>query len=72
MDPRDAQAFKQRWKRVAAAEREELARMSAAQKFADIGMLMSVARSLDGSADENAGAAAVRRRWNLLVERMGG
>ncbi|MEO5729239.1 MAG: hypothetical protein ABI134_02195 [Byssovorax sp.] len=56
---------------VAEVEREELARMSTAQKFADLAMLMGVARALDDSTERDDEVEQVRRRWNLLAERMG-
>jgi hypothetical protein len=71
MDANEIRAYKKRWELVAEVEREELERMSPAQKFADLGMLMGVARALDGSVDEDDEVDQVRRRWNLLAERMG-
>ena len=56
---------------VAEVEQRELARMSPAQKFADIAMLMDLARELDGSAEMDEEVEQVRRRWSLLAERMG-
>lgn len=70
MNPADIRAYKKRWELVAAVERDELARTSAAQKFADTGMLMEVARALAGATDDDE-VAQVRRRWKLLAERMG-
>jgi hypothetical protein len=72
MNADDLRAYKNRWALVAEVERAELAKMSAAEKFADTAMLMRVARSLGGlSEDEDDGVIEVRRRWNLLAERMG-
>jgi hypothetical protein len=71
MNADDLRAYKLRWKLVAEVEREEIARLSPAQKFADLAMLMGVARALAGSTDEDEETAQVRRRWNLLAERMG-
>jgi hypothetical protein len=67
----EIRAYKKRWEMVAEVEREELARMSTAQKFADLAMLMGVARALDDSTDRDDEVEQVRRRWNLLAERMG-
>ncbi len=71
MNADDVRAYKRRWELVAEAEREELERMSPAQKFADLAMLVEAARSLGGTTGEDAATAQVRRRWNLLAERMG-
>jgi hypothetical protein len=67
----EIRAYKKRWEMVAEVEREELARMSTAQKFADLAMLMGVARALDDSTERDDEVEQVRRRWNLLAERMG-
>lgn len=71
MNADEIRAYKKRWEMVAEVEREELARMSTAQKFADLAMLMGVARALDDSTDRDDEVEQVRRRWNLLAERMG-
>ena len=72
MNADDLRAYKNRWALVAEVEQAELAQMSAAEKFADTAMLMRVARSLGGlSEDEDDGVLEVRRRWNLLAERLG-
>ena len=73
MNADDLRAYKQRWELVAEVERQELERMSPAQKFADQAMLLGVARALGGSTDEDEDEETeqVRRRWNLLAERMG-
>ena len=72
MNADDLRAYKNRWALVAEVEQAELAKMSAAEKFADTAMLMRVARSLGGlSEDEDEGVLEVRRRWNLLAERLG-
>jgi hypothetical protein len=71
MNPADIRAYKKLWEMVAAVQREELARMSPAQKLADTGMLMGVARALGGSNDGDDEVEQVRRRWKLLAERMG-
>ncbi|MFT3770254.1 MAG: hypothetical protein QM820_32905 [Minicystis sp.] len=71
MNADDIRAYKKRWELVAAVERQEVEQMSAAQKFADVGMLMRVARALDSSPDMDDEVEQVRRRWALLAERMG-
>lgn len=73
MNADDIRAYKKRWEMVAEAEREELGRMTPAQKFADLAMLAGVARSLSRSGDVDAEKEVeqVRRRWILLAERMG-
>jgi hypothetical protein len=72
MNAAELRAYKNRWALVAEVEQAELAKMSAAEKFADTAMLMRVARSLGGlSEDEDEGVLEVRRRWNLLAERLG-
>ena len=71
MNADDLRAYKKRWEKVAEVEQRELARMSPAEKFADLAMLMSVARALGGSNDADEEVDEVRRRWNLLAERMG-
>lgn len=71
MNPEDIRAYKKRWELVAEVEREELERMSPAQKFRDLAMLMGVARALDSSTDMDEEVEQVRQRWNLLAERMG-
>jgi hypothetical protein len=71
VDANEIRAYKKRWEMVAQVEREELERMCAMQKFADLGMLMGLARSLAGSAEVDDEVEHVRRRWNLLAERMG-
>lgn len=71
MNADEIRAYKKRWDLVAEVEREELTRMSTAQKFADLAMLMGVARALDDSTDRDDEVEQVRRRWNLLAERMG-
>lgn len=72
MNADDLRAYRKRWEMVAEVERAELGQMSPAQKFADIATLMQVARALGGAEEEDDGAEQVRRRWCLLVERMGG
>ena len=71
MDANEIRAYKKRWEMVAQVEREELERMSATQKFEDLGMLMGLARSLDSSTEADDEVEQVRQRWNLLAERMG-
>jgi hypothetical protein len=71
MNAADVRAYKLRWELVAEAEREELERMSPAQKFADLAMLVEVAHALGGATSEDEATEQVRRRWNLLAERMG-
>jgi hypothetical protein len=71
MNADDIRAYKKRWEMVAEVEQEELAQMSPTQKFADLGMLMGVARALGGSTDADEEVEQVRRRWNLLAERLG-
>jgi hypothetical protein len=70
--PEDIRAYKKRWELVAAHEREELGRMTPTQKFADLAMLMGVARALGGSTHTDEEVEQVRMRWNLLVERLCG
>ena len=72
MRPEDIRAYKKRWELVAAHEREELERMTPTQKFADLAMLMGVARALGGSTHTDEEVEQVRMRWNLLVERLCG
>jgi hypothetical protein len=68
----DIRAYKRRWELVAEVERQEIERMSPAQKFADQAMLMEVALALGSSTPgEDEETEQVRRRWNLLAERMG-
>jgi len=67
----DIRAYKKRWEMVAEIERKELALTSPAQKFADVAMLMGVARALGVSTDGDEEVEQVRRRWVLLAERMG-
>jgi hypothetical protein len=71
MNAADVRAYKRRWELVAEAEREELERMSPAQKFADLAMLVGAARALGGATGDDEATEQVRRRWNLLAERMG-
>ena len=71
MNPADLRAYKKRWEMVAAVEQQELAQTSPAQKFADVAMLMNVARALGESTDGDEEVEQVRRRWNLLADRMG-
>jgi hypothetical protein len=71
VNPDDIRAYKKRWELVAAVEQSEVARMSPAQKFADLSMLMNVARALGAPEGEDAEVDAVRQRWCLLAERMG-
>lgn len=71
MNADDLRAYKKRWEMVAEIEQEELARMSPAKKFADLAMLMGVARSLGSGAGQDEEVEQVRRRWNLLAERLG-
>lgn len=70
MIPDDIRAFKKRWELVAEVERQELSKMSPAEKFADIATLMGMARALGGSADDDEEVEQVRGRWRLLAERM--
>jgi len=67
----DLRAYKKRWEVVAEVEREELDRLSPAQKFADLAMLMGVARALGSPTDREDEVEQVRRRWNLLADRLG-
>ncbi|MEP7124396.1 MAG: hypothetical protein ABJE95_25940 [Byssovorax sp.] len=71
MKASEIRAYKKRWELVAAVEQVELARMSPAQKFAEVGMLMDVARTLGPSTDDEADVEQVRRRWVLLAQRRG-
>jgi len=71
MNADDIRAYKKRWELVADVEKEELAAMSPAQKFADLAMLMGLARALGGSTDAEKEVEQVRQRWNLLAERLG-
>lgn len=73
MNADDIRAYKKRWEMVAEVEQDELARMTPAQKFADLALLMGVARALEGSPDVDVDEEVeqVRRRWNLLAERLG-
>ena len=72
MNAADLRAYKRRWKMVAAVDQQELVQTSPAQRFADVAMLMSVARALEGSTDgDDEEVEQVRRRWKLLAERMG-
>lgn len=71
MSADDLRAYKKRWEVVAEVEREELDRLSPAQKFADLAMLMGVARALGSPTDREDEVEQVRRRWNLLADRLG-
>ncbi|WP_437747799.1 hypothetical protein WME73_24410 [Sorangium sp. So ce302] len=71
MNADDIRAYKKRWEMVAEVEQEELEAMSPAKKFCDLAMLMGVARGLGGSIDADKEVEQVRRRWNLLAERLG-
>lgn len=71
MKAAQARAYMNRWKLVAEVEREELARMTPAEKFADIGRLMELAHTLGSSTHTDEQVDEVRRRWVRLVERMG-
>ena len=72
MNADDIRAYKKRWEMVAEVEQDELARMTPTQKFADLALLMGVARALEGSPDvHEEEVEQVRRRWNLLAERLG-
>jgi hypothetical protein len=72
MNAADARAYMNRWQLVAEVEREELARKTPAQKFADTAMLMSLAYALGGSTHTDEQVEEVRSRWRQLVERWGG
>lgn len=72
MNADELRAYRNRWAMVEEVERVELVNMTAAEKFADAAMLMRVTRSLGGiSEEEDEGVWEVRRRWNLLAERLG-
>lgn len=71
MNADDIRAYKKRWEMVAEVEQDELARMTPTQKFADLALLMGVARALEGSPAVDEEVEQVRRRWNLLAERLG-
>lgn len=64
MSADDIRSYKRRWEMVAEVEQRELERMSPAQKFADISMLLDVARALESSAEGDEEVEQVRRRWN--------
>ncbi len=67
MNADDLRAYRKRWTLVEEVEKAEIAKMSAAEKFADTAMLMRVAHSLGGlSEEDDEGVLEVRRRWNLL------
>ena len=72
MNAADARAYMNRWQLVAEVEREELARKTPAEKFADISMLMDLAYALGGATHTDDQIEQVRRRWVRLVERLGG
>jgi hypothetical protein len=67
----EIRAYSKRWEKVAEVERAELERMSPAQKLADLSLLMEFARKLGGEDEVDKDVEQVRRRWNLLAERMG-
>lgn len=73
MNADELRAYRNRWAMVEEVERAELAKMTAAEKFADAAMLMRIARSLGGTSgeEEDEGVWEVRRRWNMLAERLG-
>jgi hypothetical protein len=71
MNADDIRAYKKRWELVAEVEKEELDAMSPAKKFADLASLMTLARALGGVTDAEKEVEQVRRRWNLLAERLG-
>ena len=72
MNAADARAYMNRWGLVAEVERDELARKTPAQKFADTAMLMSLAYALGGSTHTDEQVEEVRRRWTRLAELLGG
>lgn len=71
MNADDIRAYKKRWELVAEVEKEELAAMSPAKKFADLASLMTLARALGDVTDAEKEVEQVRQRWNLLAERLG-
>jgi transcriptional regulator with XRE-family HTH domain len=62
----EAQAFKQRWKVVNAAEKEELASTPMAHKFRQLAALMTSAEELGWTEALAAEESQVRDRWTRL------
>jgi hypothetical protein len=71
MNPQEIRAFAERWRQVAAREREELRSTPLSTKFEQLAALMDSARQLDWETTDPAEVAAVRRRWNRLRELYG-
>ena len=62
----EARAFKARWKKVNAVQREELRAMSPAQKMRQLTALMASARQLGWTESRDKKVHEVRARWNRL------
>jgi len=62
----EAQAFKQRWKAVNAAEREELASTPVADKFRQVAALVASAKKLGWNENLAAEEDIIRQRWARL------
>jgi transcriptional regulator with XRE-family HTH domain len=63
---KEAQAFKRRWEAVNAAEKEELASTSAADKFRQVAALLASAGHLGWIEAKAAEEDLVRQRWVRL------
>jgi hypothetical protein len=72
MRAEDVRAYKKRWDLVAEYQREELRKMTPAQKFEQLAMLVETARRLKWTTHTDAEIAGVRERWNRLAERTRG
>lgn len=72
MTPEEARDFRNRWKRVNAAERDELRRMSPTEKFRRLVALMASAGALGSDRLRESEEAEARRRWQLLREKIVG
>jgi transcriptional regulator with XRE-family HTH domain len=62
----EAQAFKQRWKAVNAAEKEELASTTVADKFRQVAALLESVGKLGWAEAQTTEEDQVRQRWARL------
>jgi transcriptional regulator with XRE-family HTH domain len=63
---KEAQAFKRRWEAVNAAEKEELASTSAADKFRQVAALLASAGKFGWTEAQTVEEDQVRERWARL------
>ena len=73
MDVEELREYQDRWRAVAAVEREEQRQASVESRWRQLNRLPAMTAALGLSVEANQGEGnTVRRRWNLLKDLSGG